>query len=112
MSVGFKLILVAISVGTLAYMIRKIRKSQAQIIDMSFWVLFSLALIVIALFPEIAAIISEILGIASSINFVFLAVVFLLLVELFVLAVKVSKLESKLVDLAGEIAIQNEGKNE
>ena len=111
MSLGLKIVMILISVGTFAYVIRKIRKSQAQIVDMSFWVIFSLALIMMVLFPELVGKVANIIGIASTINFVFLAVIFLLLLELFFLCIKISKLESKIVDLAGEIAMQNEDKS-
>lgn len=108
MSLGLKIIMIIISTGTFAYMIKKIRKSQVQITDMSFWVLFSLSLIFMAIFPEIAGLCADILGIATIMNFVFLAVIFLLLIQLFFLSIKVSKLESKIIDLAGEIAMQKE----
>lgn len=54
MSSSLKLFMVIISVITFAYIIRKIRKAQVQITDMCFWVFFSIALIVLAVFPEAA----------------------------------------------------------
>ena len=51
---------------------------------------------------------AKLLGIATAVNFVFLAVIFLLMMELFFISVKVSKLENKIIDLSGEIAIQEE----
>jgi hypothetical protein len=88
-------------------MIKKIRKSQVRIVDVSFWILFSLALIVLAVFPGLAKYLAEAIGIAATVNFIFLVVIFLLLVGLFLLTIKVSILESKIIDMAGEIAIKD-----
>lgn len=110
MSIGLRIMLIAASLGSFAYMIKKIRKSQVRIVDASFWVLFSLALIVLAVFPDFALFLSETIGVASTVNFVFLVVIFLLLIGLFLLSVKVSKLESKIIDMAGAIAINNKDK--
>lgn len=108
MSSSLKLFMVIISISTFAYIIRKIRKAQVQITDMCFWVFFSIALIGLAIFPEAARGMADLLEIATAVNFVFLAVIFLLMMELFFISVKISKLESKIIDLAGEIAIQEE----
>lgn len=111
MSIGLRVILIVVSLGTFAYMMRKIRKSQVRIVDANFWILFSLALIVLAIFPNLAKFLSEIIGVASTVNFVFLVVIFLLLVGLFSLSIKVSKLESKIIDMAGEISIRSQDQN-
>ena len=108
MSIGLKVIMIIISVGTFMYVIRKIRKSQVQIPDISFWILFSLMLIFMVLFPDLAEWAADILGIASTMNFIFLTVIFLLLIELFSLCIKISKLENKIIDLTGEIAVHSE----
>lgn len=105
MSLLLRILLIIVSIVTFCYIVRKIRKSQVQIVDVSFWIIFSLVLIIIALIPKIALIISDILQIATTVNFVFLTVIFLLLLQLFLLSIKVSKLESKLKELTGEIAL-------
>lgn len=106
MSIGLRIVLIVMSVGTFVYVIRKIRKAQVRIVDMSFWMLFSLAMIILALFPEIAGCMSGLIGILSSVNFVFLAVIFALLLEIFSLSIKVSRLENKIIDLSGAIALK------
>lgn len=105
MSFGLKIVLIFFSIMTFWYVIRKIRKSQAQIVDMCSWIVFSILIIVLAFFPDIAEYLSGLMGILSSVNFVFLAVIFSLFIEVFLLSIKVSKLESKLTDLSGEVAI-------
>ncbi len=107
MSVLLRIILVLAAIGTFWYIIRKIRKSQTQIEDMGFWIAFSIILIIIAVFPQIAIFMANVLQIATTVNFVFLAVTFLLLFQLFLLSIKVSKLESRVKELAGEVALKN-----
>lgn len=107
MSIILRVILLLGSAGTFFYIIRKIRKSQVQIADMCFWVFFSLILIIIASFPEIAIFMAQVLQIATTVNFVFLVVIFLLLIQIFSLSIRVSKLDSKVKELAGEVALKN-----
>lgn len=107
MSIIFRVILLIVSIGTFCYIIRKIRKSQVQITDISFWIFLSLVLIIIALVPQIAIYMAKILQIATTVNFVFLTVIFLLLLQLFLLSIKVSKLENRLKELASEIALSD-----
>lgn len=107
MNLLFRIILLTVSIGTFCYIVRKIRKSQVQITDVSFWVFFSFVLIVIALRPQIAVFMSGILQIATTVNFVFLTVIFLLLLQVFLLSIKVSKLESRIKELTSEIALDN-----
>lgn len=107
MSIIFRVILLVVSIGTFCYIIRKIRKSQVQITDISFWIFLSLVLIIIALVPQIAIYMAKILQIATTVNFVFLTVIFLLLLQLFLLSIKVSKLENRLNELTGEIALSH-----
>lgn len=108
MSITLRVLLIVCSVCTFAYIIRKIRKSQVKIGDISFWVLFSLVLIAVAMMPQIVIVLAELTGIATGVNCVFLIIIFLLLMELFLLSIKVSKMENKIIDLAGEIAIRME----
>lgn len=112
MSIILRLILLTVSLITFFYIVRKIRKSQVQLTDVSFWVLFSFVLVIIAVFPSIAYFMAGLLQIMTTVNFIFLAVIFLLLLQLFLLSIKVSKMESKMKELAGEVALQNYGKDE
>lgn len=105
MSLIFRSILLVVSIGTFCYIIWKIRKSQVQIADTSFWVVFSFVLVVIAVRPQFVSFMTRMLQMEAPVNFVFLTVIFLLLVQLFLLSIKVSRLESRLQELAGEIAL-------
>ena len=111
MSTILRVLLILVSAGTFGYIIRKIRKAQVQIVDVGFWVVFSLALLVMAIFPQIPTFFMGLIGIDSPANGVFLAVIFILMVELFFLSLKVSRLESKLTELVGEVALKENEKN-
>ena len=105
MSEILRISLILVSIFTLWYIIRKIRKSQMLTADASFWVVFSIFLILFAVFPNIVTKTAVFFGIISPVNGVFLLIIFLLLMKLFSLSIKVSKLESKLTELIEEVAL-------
>lgn len=75
--------LIVISLLTLWYTARKIRKSQLQIEDSIFWMAFPAALVILSVFPGIATWAAKMLGVQSPVNFIFLAVIFILIVKIF-----------------------------
>ena len=87
-------------------MLRKISKSQLQIGDSTFWIGFSLCLVIISIFPQIASNASRLIGIMSPVNFVFLFTIFLLLTKVFFLTIKLSQIEHKFKSFVQEYAIQ------
>lgn len=105
MSVALKVLLIVISVLTLWYIQRKIKKSQMRIEDALFWFAVAVCLVIMSVFPQLIYKCSELLGFQAPVNFVFLVIVFLLLIKLFLLSIKVSQLESRLTSLAEEIAL-------
>ena len=104
MTLFFRLILIAVSVLNFFYMARKLRKSHVEGRDTIFWMLFSVLLIVLSLFPGIANALAGALGVYSPENVVFLLIIFALLIKLFFLSVKHSQLEFKVQVLAEEHA--------
>ncbi len=105
MSSILRISLILVSVFTLWYITRKIRRSQMITKDAGFWVIFAMILILFAIFPQIITFTTSLFGIQSPVNGVFLSIIFLLLMKLFSLSIKVSKLESELIELAEEIAL-------
>ncbi|MCI8443179.1 MAG: DUF2304 domain-containing protein [Provencibacterium sp.] len=112
MSPTFRIILILVSVLTAFWVARKIRKAQIKIEDTLFWLLFSLLLIFLSLFPSIAVFCSNLIGIASTVNFIFLTIIFVLMVKVFLLSIKVSQLESKLQAFAQAYAIRESVKTD
>lgn len=108
----FRIILVIVSLLTMAFMLRKIREAKVQIEAVMFWALVALILVVFSLFPVVADACARILGIYSTPNFLFLLMIFLLLVKVFSLTLQVSQLESKQKELVQKIALAGKEQEE
>ena len=110
MTIWFQIVLIFVSLATVTFILRGIRKSQVQINDSLFWIFFSLVLLVFSVFPKLAEIIARALGIVSAVNFIFLFIIFLLLINQYQLTVRLSKLDTKFKNLVQTIALS--GKDE
>ncbi len=106
MSITLRLLLILGSIVCFVFVIRKIRKTQMRIESSVFWILFSLFIVLIAVFPQILIYGANEIGVESPVNFVYLIILFIMLVELFMLSIKVSYLESKLNSLVQQIALR------
>lgn len=107
MSWVLKIVLVAVSVLTCIYTLRKIKKSQFRIEDALFWIVISVGLVVISIFPGLADFFAGLIGVISPTNFIYLVMIFLLLIKSFSLSLKISQLEEKQKNLVQQIAIKN-----
>ncbi|KHD45431.1 DUF2304 domain-containing protein [Streptococcus hongkongensis] len=107
MTVGIQLILALVSIATAFVILRSIRKSNLQIEESFFWLLFSLVLLIFAILPNLIIILAEAVGFQSPANFVFLIIIFMLVVNQYRLTKKVSKNEVKLKNLIQYIALFN-----
>jgi len=107
MSLLFRMLLTAGAVLTMCYFLVKIRKSKAQIEDIIFWLLFSLGIIVISVFPQIIIYFADLLSVQSPVNFLYLVIIFVLLVRLFSLTLKLSALDNKVKKLVQKEALKN-----
>ena len=105
MSVVLRVVLIVVSVIVVFFAMRKIRKAQLNIDDSIFWILFSLILLVVSIFPQIAIWAAGLLGIESPANFVFLFMIFVVLVKLFQLAIDLSVLKHRLNRLTQKISL-------
>lgn len=109
MSPLFKALLIIGAVAALAYVLRKIRKSEIQIADSTFWFLFALSIVILAVFPQIAFFFSGILSIESPANFVFLYIVAVLVIREFISTTEISRLRAKVACLTQEMALREAG---
>lgn len=110
MSGFLRIILIVVSVMTFIYISRKLKKSQLQVMDAFFWIVFSFVLMVIGVFPGIAMFFAKVVGVQSPVNFVYLVFIFLLLLRTFMLTIRISFLEEKVKNLIEEIAIRENEK--
>ena len=106
MSLALRVFLLICAFFVLVFVIRKIKKSEFEIMDAIFWLLFIAVLLLLAIFPDIAYFLSNILGFDSPSNFVFLCVIAILLIRVFSLNAKVAHLRAKTNSLIQEIALR------
>ena len=93
---------------TAGYILRRVRQAKVQIEDTIFWLLFSAALLILAIFPGIAYWAANLLGFMSPINFVYVVIIFLLLAKQFFMSIKLSQLDSKVRILTEQVALNEE----
>ena len=105
MTVIFRVILVIVSILTMAFMMRKIRQAKVQIEAALFWVIMALILVVFSLFPAVADACAHLLGIYSTPNF-------LLIVKVFGMTLQMSQMESKQKELVQRIALDQKDREE
>ena len=108
----FRVIVLAVSLGVMTYMLRKIRQAKVQIEHAMFWVVLSLVLVLFAACPPVADACARILGIYSTPNFLFLFTIFLLLVKVFSMTIHLSQIESRQKELVQKMALEQKEKEE
>ena len=106
------MILVIVSILTMAFMMRKIRQAKVQIEAALFWVIMALILVVFSLFPAVADACAHLLGIYSTPNFLFLFMIFLLIVKVFGMTLQMSQMESRQKELVQRIALDQKDREE
>lgn len=106
MNATLRILLLAASLITAVWILRKIRKNRVKQEDALFWFCFAFLLAVLGIFPELSFIMAGILGIQSPANFIFLAIIAILMEKMFSLSIQVSALENKLEIMAAELAIR------
>ena len=110
MALAFRLLLILVAVLLLFFVIRRIRKASLRIEASIFWVVFSILLVIMALFPEICMFFADLLGVESPANLVFAFIIFLLLVKGFSQSLEISGLEQKLETLTRKLALEEKMK--
>lgn len=105
MSITLRIVLIALSVLSLGYVIRKIRFSKMQIEYALFWIVLSIFFIILAVFPSIAYLATRLLGVMSTANLIFLVIIGILLLKVFMMTIELSVLENKVRDLVQQLGI-------
>ena len=112
MSVALRICLVALSIISLFYIIRKIRYSKMQIEYTLFWIVLSIIMILMAVFPQIVYWVTWRMGMVSAANVVYLFIIGILLVKVFMMTIEISNLESKVQALIQEVGISGKEQRE
>ena len=105
MSQTFRILLFIAAFFAFFFMIHNIRKSKFVIGDSIFWFFFSLLLVLLAVYPEMAYYVTRQLGIQSASNLVYLIIIGLLVIRVFQMDLRISDLSAKLKSLVQNTAI-------
>ena len=105
MTLLFRITLIVGAVLTFALMLRKIRNSEVKIADATFWFIFAIVLVLLAIFPHIAFFFAGILGIESPANFIFMSLFVVLIVYAFHATVELAILRNKVTTLVQNDAL-------
>ena len=105
MSLTLQIILIVATILSFIVLVKNVKKGKLRTDYALGWILCSLALIIIAIFPQIAYFFANLIGVISTANMVFAAIIFMLIILVYILFNKVSMLEEKQKNLIQEIAI-------
>ena len=116
MSFKLQLVFIFASLITFLFVIKKIQKHGLNIDDAIIWILWSIGLLIISVFPQIPSWISKELGFMSTSNFIFCVFIFFLYIMLFTQTSQISKLKEKQKELIQKLSIkeyeEKKGENE
>ena len=112
MSMMMRVLLIAGSVLTAAYVLQRVRKSRMRTEDSVFWLVFSLILVLMGLIPDLVTGLADAIGVMSAANLVFLIVIFLLIIKLFLMDQRISALQRQAAETAQAVAIQGRAREE
>lgn len=107
MSLTLRILCILGSAVTFLIIASRVRKARVRIDDSVIWIVFSLGLLVIAIFPDIPSFLAHLCGFQATSNFVFLVVICLLLMREFSNTLKISMLSARVDELVQEQALQS-----
>lgn len=105
MSIMLRGLLIIGAIITTGYFGNEVKKGKIEIQYSLFWILFSIFLVFVSIFPNIIIKLSRLLSFKSPANFLFLIMIFIIFVREFLLTVQLSKLEEKNRKLIQKIAL-------
>ena len=111
LSLSLRVLLLACALLVFAFVVSKLKKSQMQVLDSLFWLLFSVSFVILGVFPQVAMWLSSIFGFMSASNFVFLYVIAVLVVRDFCNSVRLSRQEERLNSLVQALALSGKKDN-
>ena len=106
MKTELQFVFILASLFTFLYVILKIRKHKLNIDDSILWILWSIFLLFVSLFPELFKSISKWLGFESTSNFIICLFVFFSYMMLFLQTIRVSELKEKNKELVHNLSIE------
>ncbi|WP_297565170.1 DUF2304 domain-containing protein [uncultured Faecalibaculum sp.] len=107
MDLKLQIVFIIASIGTIVFVIRQIRKYGLNIEDSITWIIWSILLLLLSLFPMLADSISRFLGFMSTSNFILSLFIFYLYIVVFMQMIQISKLKEKEKELIQRLSIDN-----
>ena len=106
MSLVLRIILIASSLISFIFCIKRIKQSKLKVTNSVVWMLGSLALVLMAIFSDAIAWVAGKLGFVAPVNFVFLVIIAFLLIQAFIDNIRINTLNEKIKDLDHYIALK------
>lgn len=106
MSIELRVVLLFAAVFSIGWIITRIRKAKVRLEDTFFWVVMSVVLLILGLFPGLSYWLASVLGIISPANLVFLVMICLLFEKLLTMSIMYSQMQDKYVTMAAEMALR------
>lgn len=100
--------LVIFCLALLYLIVNQISKSRVIFSDFNYWIIFTVFLLLIALFPQLTNKFSAFIGIQTPVVAVFLVVVFLLILLVLSCAFRISVLNRRTIQLTQKVALMEE----
>ncbi len=107
MGLKLQMFFIIASIVTFIFVIKKIQKHGLNIDDAIVWILWSIVLLIVSVFPSIPTWISKELGFMSTSNFIFCLFIFFLYIMLFNQTTQISKLKEKQKELIQKLSIKD-----
>jgi hypothetical protein len=105
MSTVLQVLLVVFCLGLLAIIVQQIKTSRVIFSDFNYWIVFTLLLILMALFPNVVTRIAMFMQIETPVFAVFLIVIFLLILLVLSASFRISVLNRRFIQLTQKIAL-------
>lgn len=106
MDLRLNFVFIVASIFTFVFVIKTIKKHGLNIDDAIAWIIWSLILLIISVFPGVAQFIAHQLGFMATSNFIFSVFIFFLYIMLFVQMITISRLKEKQKDLIQKLSIK------
>lgn len=107
MSLTLRIFLIVCSVLSVFYTMKKIRKAQLNIDDSIYWIVMSVLLLIMSVFPGLVNWAAKLFGFVGTVNFVFFFMIFAVIVKLFQVSIDLSVSKHRLNMLIQKIALLN-----
>ncbi len=106
MSIELRVVLLFAATFSIGWIITRIRKAKVRLEDTFFWMVMSVVLLLLGLFPGVSYWLSSILGGISPANLVFFIMICLLFEKLLTMSIMHSQMQDKYVTMAAEMALR------